>query len=524
MPCRYTTTVCCGMVQYRRLIGIAKHTVLPTPEGIFMSEITSSSNSAAKEHRSSFSADARFAFWTLFGISFLNFLDRYVLTGAANVIAKELGFRLDGIGFVTSAFLIVYTIAVLPLGIWADRAKRKNIVALCVAVWSIATALTALAGSFLALFLSRMALGIGEAGYYPAGTALMSDYYSREKRAWIMSLWGVAELFGILGGYGLGGAIAGLYFGSWRLAFLLTGVPGLLLAWIAWKRVREPRRNQADEEAAALLAQSAAVVPDEQTLRQPLASADAHLASSWRRIREQLGTLVRIKTLVVLTIAQVFAYFVLGVNVTFLPTYLQQKDTFGMTSGQAGLYSGGIIVLAGLVGAVVGGYAADRLDRHFAGARVLVCGLSFLLCAPTFAVAVIFHNLWVFTLFFVLTALLLRAYNGPCSAATQDVTPAPLRATAMAVTLLVAHMFGDAAAPSLVGVLATWLDPTHGGHFVASMAGQDLSHALLWTCVPALIIAGLIGIFGTRWMGSDVEAARRADEIAQRVEASVVGE
>src|SRR5713101_6883070 len=126
---------------------------------------------------------ARYVFWVMFLISFLNYMDRYILNGAANVVARELGFGIDGIGYIASAFLVVYTLATVPLGIWADRAKRKDVVAISVAIWSLATAFTALANSFITLFISRMVLGIGEAGYFPAGTALMSDYFCRKLAA-----------------------------------------------------------------------------------------------------------------------------------------------------------------------------------------------------------------------------------------------------------------------------------------------------------------------------------------------------
>src|SRR5207248_9268589 len=86
-----------------------------------------------------------YVFWVMFSINFLNYLDRNVLTGAANVVAHELGFGFDGIGYIASAFLIVYTLGTVPLGIWADRAKRRNVIAISVAVWSVATAFAALA-------------------------------------------------------------------------------------------------------------------------------------------------------------------------------------------------------------------------------------------------------------------------------------------------------------------------------------------------------------------------------------------
>ncbi|HET9918522.1 MAG TPA: MFS transporter, partial [Ktedonobacteraceae bacterium] len=91
---------------------------------------------------------AWYVFFVMFAINFLNYMDRYVFTGAANIVAKELHFGIDGIGYLATAFLIVYTLGTLPLGIWADRSKRKNVVAVCVAVWSLATAFTALANSF----------------------------------------------------------------------------------------------------------------------------------------------------------------------------------------------------------------------------------------------------------------------------------------------------------------------------------------------------------------------------------------
>jgi MFS family permease len=445
---------------------------------------------------------AMYVFWVMFSISFLNYLDRTVLSGAANVVARELGFGFSGIGIIASSFLVVYTLSTIPLGIWADRTKRKNVVAISVAIWSLATAFTAFANSFLTLFISRMVLGIGEAGYFPAGTALMSDYFSRSKRSRIMSWWSVGQLIGILVGFVIGGALAGI--GKWRLAFIFTGIPGLFLAFLAWK-LREPRRNEADEEEIALHPFTLGKVAEVEEPHQAI-----HISSN---VFSQFGMLLRIKTLVVLIIMQIFAFFVLGVNVVFLPTYLQQGDIFGLSSVQAGIFSGAIIVLAGLVGTVLGGYMADWLNRRHQGARVLVCGIGFLLSAPSFFLAITTHNLQVFGVFFIITTILLTLYTGPSTAATQDVVPAILRASAIAVSLFFAHLLGDAFAPTLVGILASAFDPTHGQHFAHNMGGQDLARALLLTCTPALLIAGLVGIFGARWMKADVAIAQEADKL-----------
>jgi MFS transporter, Spinster family, sphingosine-1-phosphate transporter len=285
----------------------------------------------------------------------------------------------------------------------------------------------------------------------------------------------------------------------------------LLLAFLAW-RLREPRRNQADEEAIELDPHSA--VNEVEVIDSP------HAMVVPKNVFKQFGRLFQIRTLVVLIVMQIFAFFSLGAAVVYLPIYLQQKDTLGLSSGLASILAGGVVVIAGIVGLLLGGYMSDVLNRRHAGARVLVCGIGFLLCAPAFAIAVTVHSIGVFIVSFFITAMLINVYNGPSTAATQDVVPSILRATAVAVSLLLAHLLGDAFAPSLIGILAKAFDPTHGGHFANNLAGGDLSMALLVTCVPTLIIAGLVGIFGARWMKGDIAAAELADKSARRLQTS----
>jgi Sugar phosphate permease len=427
-------------------------------------------------------------------ISFLNYMDRNVLTGAVNTIAHELHFSLDGVGYLSSAFLIVYTLGTLPLSLWADRAQRKDVVALSVAVWSVATALTALASNFVTLFCARMLLGIGEAGYFPAGTALLSDCYNRGQRSQVMGRWSAAQYLGILGGFGIGGALAGLFTGSWRIAFLLTGIPGLLVAFFMW-RVREPRRNQADEEAAALIG---GTVPagERQLQRIPF----------WSLCKQ----LLQIKSLIVLTVMQIFAFFVFSVCVAFLPTYLQQRDTLHMSSGMAGIYSGAVVVLGGLIGTLSSGYLSDFIERYHSGARVLTGGLALMLSAPLLGIALITYNIYLFTLLLLVVSGLLCAFNGPSTAASQDVVPYWLRSSSTGVMLMISHLLGDAVSPSLVGILATNFDPTHGAHFAAGLAGHELALAIIVTCVPAIFLAGLVGVIGARYMHQDVVNAEQA--------------
>lgn len=450
---------------------------------------------------------AGYVFIVLFFVNLMNYLDRYILTGGANIIARELHFGIDGIGYLASAFLLSFTLGVVPLGAWADRAKRKNVIAVCVAIWSLATAFTALAGNFVTLLASRAVLGIGEAGYGPASGALMADYYHRARRARISSWWAAGALIGLMLGIIIGGIVAGLYTGAWRLAFLFMGIPGLILAFLAW-RMREPERNEADEEAAQRDPDAYAVSDAVDALIVP------------KKILPQLGTLIKIKSLIVLTVMQIFAFFVLAASAVYLPTLFQQKDTFGMTSAQAAIFSGFGIAVAGVAGVVCGGYLSDYLNRRHPGARIMVCGIGFLIGAPFYVLSVVvtltWHNVPLYSFFFFSTTLLLNMYVGPSIAASQDIVPSAVRASAVAVIAFLAHILGDAFSPSLVGFLARAFDPTHGLHFVQGMAGTDLSLALVYTCPPALLIAGLVGIFGSRWVKSDMEAAQLAEQASKQ--------
>jgi len=132
---------------------------------------------------------ARFGFTILFIINVLNYADRYVLPAVLPKIQADMGLTPLQEGLLGSSFLFVYAIATLPLGVWADRSIRKNIVALCVGIWSVATILAGFTRNFLQLFSVRSVLGIGEAGYAPASLSLLGDFFSKEKRARILSYW-----------------------------------------------------------------------------------------------------------------------------------------------------------------------------------------------------------------------------------------------------------------------------------------------------------------------------------------------
>ncbi|HEY8839035.1 MAG TPA: MFS transporter, partial [Candidatus Dormibacteraeota bacterium] len=192
---------------------------------------------------------ARYVLAVMVGINFLNYMDRYVAAVASPLIQKEFNLSNADIGLLASAFLLVYAVAALPFGYWADRGVRRTVVGIGVAIWSLATLFTGFARNFFQLFLSRAILGIGEASYYPAGTSLLSDYFPKDQRGRVMSIWGVGSTIGIAVGFAGGGYIADKF--GWRDAFFFAAIPGLLFALLAFG-LREPLRGSVEERGPAL--------------------------------------------------------------------------------------------------------------------------------------------------------------------------------------------------------------------------------------------------------------------------------
>src|SRR2546429_9778057 len=130
----------------------------------------------------------RYVLAVMVSINFLNYLDRYILPAVATKIQAEFHLTDDQVGLLQSAFLLVYAVATIPFGIWADRGVRKTVVGVGVTIWSLATRFTGLARSYVQLFAARAVVWIGEASYYPAGTALLGDHVNEAGRGRAMSL------------------------------------------------------------------------------------------------------------------------------------------------------------------------------------------------------------------------------------------------------------------------------------------------------------------------------------------------
>src|SRR6266568_855332 len=356
-------------------------------------KITAPLESRDKLHFRPTRGQARFGFTILFIINVLNYADRFVLPAVLPKIQTDLGLTLTQAGLLGSSFLFVYAIATLPLGVWADRSIRKNIVALCVGIWSVATVLAGFTVNFLQLFSVRSVLGIGEAGYAPASLSLLGDFFSKEKRGRILSYWSAGTLLGAAFGFTVGGFIADAL--GWRYAFFVVGIPGLIAAFLAW-RMLEPKRGSFDDEGNDATGEGTAGE----------AEAISEHGGLGKGFLDTAKKLLQIPTYWTLLGALTFSFFTIGGTSFWLPSYF--VDAFKLTVGSAGVISGAVLVSTGLVGTIVGGWLADYMQRRRPEGRLLVATLGFLLGAPLVLLALFIHSLPLFITVFLIAAIALN--------------------------------------------------------------------------------------------------------------------
>ena len=363
---------------------------------------------------------ARRSLLLLIAINLFCYLDRYILATIIPVIKEEFlpGDPLANTkaGWLTTAFLLSYMLTAPLFGWLADRHSRWTIIGFSVAFWSVACGASGLAVGFLSLLLTRIFLGIGEAGYGPAAPTLISDLYPVESRGRKLAWFYVAIPVGSALGYFYGGAMLTTSLG-WRWAFYLVTIPGLLLAAYCFF-MRDPR-----DLASGAAKKKAARLGD-------------------------YAQLLKIPSLVSNILAQTALTFAIGGLSVWAPTYIHEAR--GIPLAKASMVFGGILVVAGLLATATGGLLGDRLRARFPGSYFLVSGCGMLLAFPA-TVAMLylpFPVAWV-PIFVAMFFLFLNV--GPSNTAIANVTPPAIRATAFAFNILVIHALGDAISPPLIG-------------------------------------------------------------------------
>ncbi len=395
--------------------------------------------SVADQKQNSWVRSASFGLAVLSFINLFSYLDRYVVSALTESLKhSDLALSDANLGSLMSGFLVVYTMTAPIFGALGDRRSRPRLIALGVACWSFATALSGFAGSYLALFATRASVGVGEAAYVTIAPSLLSDYFPLRQRGRVMAIFFCAIPVGSALGYVVGGLVDKHY--GWRAAFFVAGVPGLLLAALCLL-LRDPPRGLQDGSAVPTGTVPTGTVP---TGTVPTGARKETLAA--------YGRLMHNKTYA-LTIAGYAAYtFAVGGLAFWMPAFLERVR--GFPRSEATVSFGTIVVITGFIGTFVGGWLGDFCAKYSRQAYLWLSAIATLVAAPCvwMALTTVSHTLYL--TWMVAAQLCLFLSTGPINAAIVNLVVATERATAIALGVFAIHLLGDVPSPFIIGALS----------------------------------------------------------------------
>jgi MFS family permease len=373
----------------------------------------------------------RFVVAALLAAYICNYIDRSIISMLMESVRKEFNLSDSELGLLVGpAFVLLYALSGIPIARLADRANRVNIMSICVIVWSVMVMLCGTAANFWQLLVARVGVGVGEAGCTPPAHSLIADYFSPAERTRAISAYMLGIPFGTFVSYLLGGWLNEAY--GWRMAFLIVGLPGILLALLLKLTLKEPPRRVAPNESSA-----SATRP----------SLGAVFATLWnRRALRHLSIGITLATIVTATAG------------SWIPTFLIRSHA--MSTGELGLWLAGVTGVGGGIGIWLGGYLVTRYgaDDEPRGLRIVAVGTA--LIAPTLLAALLVPSREVALLLLIPANLFLFFWFGPAFSFIQGLSEPSMRATTVATLLFVQVLFGGFIGGQLVGTLSSLLKPT----------------------------------------------------------------
>lgn len=416
-----------------------------------------------------------------------NTMDRVALGLLMQDIKMDLHLSDTQLGFLTGiAFALFYSVMGIPIARWADRGNRITIITLTTALWSAAVALCGMAGSFLQLLLIRIGVAVGEAGCVPPAHSLLADHFDRTERPRAVARYMLGYPLSYLLGYFLAGWLNQRY--GWRTTFILLGVPGFVLAGLAWLTLKEPRR-------ASAMTQGKRIGSAGSPSWQRDTGAPSQVQPSLRQVCETLWANATFRHL--LLCYSIAAFFGYGVW-QWKPAFFIR--TFHLDTLEVGAWFALINGGCGLVGMYCGGELAARVAAR--NERLQLRAMSVAYCS----FAVMSAGMYLasdYRLAFGLMALStvgLYTVYGPLFATLQTLVSSRMRAVSLAAIYLFSNLIGMGLGPLAAGALSDALRPIFGE--------ESLRYALVALC-PGYLWAALHLWQGSRTVTRDLETAQR---------------
>lgn len=397
----------------------------------------------------------------------VSMIDRQVMSVLIPEMRADLNLNDFQISLVQGlAFALFYGAMGLVIGGMVDRYSRRRIMFVGIFLWSLAAAGTGLARNYAQLFIGRLLVGCGEAAIAPAGQSLLSSIFPRRRLTTPMACFTAAGVIGIslsyaLGGnllerfthQPLGGPLAGL--APWRQVLIVTGLPGVLIAFLAFA-IREPVRRDAPAH------------------RQDKAGWGAFFGYILSHSRLMIGIILG---------SAIMAMAIQGTSV-WTPTYARR--VMGVSAAEIGTMMSIAVALGGIVGGLSLGLFIDR--QFGKGTRDIALRLLSLFCIlipPFLAIAIAAQD---FTLLFIAITLMMMTMGasfGPTMAAVQMISPPEMRGRFAALMVLASNLFGYALGPMLIGLLTDYVfgDPMKIGHAIITtlLVAGPVAAVLVWS-------------------------------------------
>lgn len=388
-----------------------------------------------------------------------NFIDRQLLAILQESVKAELDLSDGQLGLLAGfAFALFYVSAGIPIARFADRSNRRNIVAAAVFTWSFMTAISGSVQNYFQLLLARIGVGIGEAGGSPPSHSIISDIFPPEKRASALGFYSMGVSFGILFGFLFGGWL-NEYLG-WRWAFVIVGLPGILLAFIVRFTMAEPIRGLADNQAVVEEAPPFLDV----------------LKGLWQR--------------------RSFRHMAFGASLNAFCGYSISSwsasfmiRTHGMSTGELGTWLALITGLGGAVGVFFGGMLADALAPKDKRWYMWVPTIAGAIMVPFIALAYLAPGPYMALALMVVPGVLSNVYLGNTIATTHNLVSLRSRALSSAILFLILNIIGLGMGPTFIGMLSDALQPQYADDSLRWAMFYVLPAIMAWSTLHFFIAA-----------------------------------
>jgi len=407
---------------------------------------------------------ARYALAILTIIYTLNFLDRQVITILIDPIKRDYHLSDTEIGFITGlGFILMYSAIAPFVARWADRGNRRDILTAGLVLWSGMTALAGIARNALQLTLARFGVGIGEAAGTAPSASMISDLFPGDRRAMAMSVYQLGPVFGGFLGAFIGGWINQYY--GWHRAFLVAGIPGLVVALIFRFTVKEPMRGTTEE---------------------------TRLNTSQQPVGETLRFLFSQKSWLILLIGFSLTTFLQFGFGNWTAPFLHRVRN--LNSAQIGTYLGTVRGVAGLIGTLIGGYLTDRFGRRDPRWRLYVPAICSMLACPG-ALLFLFSPSPVLALAgFAIISAASPVHVGPVISVSHSIVKVGMRTFSTSLLYLITELIGMGGGTLLIGAL--------NDHYMPRLGPTAIRYSMS-TAAAATLIGGLLFIVAAQYLKQD---------------------